>query len=229
MRYLVKAVLLINFAAIHTTTMALTHLLYELATRPEYVQPLRDEVEEVIKQEGWTKSAASKLRKLDSFIKETMRLSEFSIFITHRKVLKDFTFSNGMTIPVGCTVTLPFTGINTDPEHYSDPETFDGFRFERMREQEGEDLKHQFVTLDLEYMLFGHGNHVCPGRFFAAMELKYMLAHVLLNYDVKMANGQGRPANWTFGSLAMPNSKAEVMFRKRREVPDVQMGTDNLN
>jgi hypothetical protein len=44
-------------------------------------------------------------------------------------------------------------------ENYTDPEVFDGFRFERMREQEGESLKHQIVTLDLEYILFGHGRH----------------------------------------------------------------------
>ena len=60
-------------------------------------------------------------------------------------------------------------------------------------------------------------NYYSPGRFFAATELKVMLAHVILNYDVKMANGQGRPANWVFETMAMPDIKAEVMFRKRRE------------
>lgn len=217
MRHFVNAVLLINFAAIHTTTIAFTHVLYELATRPEYVQPMRDEVEEVIKQEGWTKSAVHKLVKLDSFIKETMRLSDFSILTMQRKALKDFTFSNGMTVPAGCTLAIPFYVINNDPENYSDPKAFDGFRFERMRKQEGENLKHQIVTLDLEYILFGHGRHACPGRFFVATELKVMLAHVLLNYDVKMPNGRGRPANWEIGNTSVPDPRAEVMFRKRRE------------
>ena len=54
-----------------------------------------------------------------------------------------------------------------------------------------------------------------PGRFFAANELKAILAHILLNYDVKMANGGGRPENMWFGRSALPNTKAEMLFRKR--------------
>ena len=54
-----------------------------------------------------------------------------------------------------------------------------------------------------------------PGRFFAANELKTMLAHVLLNYDVKMANGDKRPSNLRFSALAMPDTAAELLFRKR--------------
>ena len=43
-----------------------------------------------------------------------------------------------------------------------------------------------------------------------------MLAHILLNYDVKMAlDGQGRPANWVFGITPVPDRKAEVMLAPR--------------
>ena len=42
-----------------------------------------------------------------------------------------------------------------------------------------------------------------------------MLAHILLNYDVKMADGGGRPADVWHGRSASPNTKAEVLFRKR--------------
>ncbi|KAM6493875.1 hypothetical protein JOM56_010236, partial [Amanita muscaria] len=54
-----------------------------------------------------------------------------------------------------------------------------------------------------------------PGRFFAATELKVMLAHILLNYDVQMANGGGRPANRVFEQDSMPDPTAQVVFRKR--------------
>ncbi|KAF8662735.1 hypothetical protein AX14_007030 [Amanita brunnescens Koide BX004] len=85
-----------------------------------------------------------------------------------------------------------------------------------MRGKEGEpQSKHSLVSLDLDYLLFGHGRHACPGRFFVANELKAMLAHILLNYDVKMANGGGRPEDMWFGRSSLPNTKAEVLFRKR--------------
>ena len=50
------------------------HALYYLASLPEYVQPLREEVEEVVKSEGWTKAGLDQMHKLDSFIKESQRL-----------------------------------------------------------------------------------------------------------------------------------------------------------
>jgi cytochrome P450 len=46
-----------------------------LATYPEYVQPLREEIEAVIQEQGWSKASVAKMTKLDSFVKETMRLS----------------------------------------------------------------------------------------------------------------------------------------------------------
>ena len=57
---------------------------------------------------------------------------------------------------------------------------------------------------------------ISPGRFFVANELKAMLAHVLLNYDIKMADGRGRPENWQFGIYTGPDMKAKILFRKRR-------------
>ncbi len=35
---------------------------------------MREEVEAVISEEGWTKAAMGKLRKVDSFIKESLRM-----------------------------------------------------------------------------------------------------------------------------------------------------------
>jgi hypothetical protein len=46
-----------------------------LASHPEYIQPLREEVEIVVGKEGWTKTAMSQLVKMDSFFKEAMRLN----------------------------------------------------------------------------------------------------------------------------------------------------------
>ncbi|KAF8343222.1 cytochrome P450 [Amanita rubescens] len=211
---LVTRMLLLNFVSIHTTTMAFTNALFNLATRPEYLQPMREEVEAVINEEGWTKSAIGKLRKLDSFLKESQRLSP-GLFSVRRKVIKDFTFSNGVTVPAGFNIVIPHGCVHHDSEYYSDPEVFDGFRFSKMREKEGESTKHGMVTPTTGFLTFGQGRHACPGRFFAVNEVKTMLAYVLLNYDVKMANDGGRPSEVWFGTMATLDPKAEVMFRKR--------------
>ena len=45
-------------------------------------------------------------------------------------------------------------------DNYVDPEIFDGLRFEKMRGEEGElQSKYSLVSLDLSYLLFGHGRH----------------------------------------------------------------------
>lgn len=77
-------------------------------------------------------------------------------------------------------------------------------------------LKHYMVTPNLDYLIFGHGRHACPGRFFAVNELKLMMAHLLLTYDVKFADDrQVPPAPRWYGVHIIPNSKAEVVFCAR--------------
>jgi hypothetical protein len=53
-------------------------------------------------------------------------------------------------------------------------------------------------------------------RFFAAMELKAMLAHILVNYDVKAETEGVRPPDLCFGLLRMPNAKGKIWIRKRQ-------------
>jgi hypothetical protein len=43
---------------------------------PEYLQPLREEVESIVKEQGWTKASLINMRKLDSFLHEALRLSD---------------------------------------------------------------------------------------------------------------------------------------------------------
>jgi hypothetical protein len=45
---------------------------------PEYIQPLREEVESIVEEQGWTKASIFKMRKLDSFLREALRFNSFS-------------------------------------------------------------------------------------------------------------------------------------------------------
>jgi cytochrome P450 len=70
----------ISFAAIHTTTMGGSNALFDLAAHPQYIKPLREEIESVIAEEGYAdgrllKTSMPKLRKLDSFIRESQRIN----------------------------------------------------------------------------------------------------------------------------------------------------------
>ena len=58
---------------------------------------------------------------------------------------------------------------------------------------------------------------VSPGRFFAASELKFMLAHVVVTYDVKLEDNAMYPPSWHIGTFIAANPRAKVMFRNRSD------------
>ena len=55
-----------------------------------------------------------------------------------------------------------------------------------------------------------------PGRFFAANELKAMMAYIVMNYDVKLEQEGVRPPNVYAGFVVAPNPTAKVLFRKHQ-------------
>ena len=159
------------------TWKTFTHAIYNLAAHPEYTQPLREEIEGIVATDGWTKASVMKMRKLDSFLKESMRmhplgysnpppfpsvqrtLTNIYVVGNGRVAVKDYTFSNGMNVPRGTAVYTPAHPIQYDERIYVDPLVFDGFRFSRMREREGESAKHHASNTSTEFLNFGHGQH----------------------------------------------------------------------
>ncbi|KIK57169.1 hypothetical protein GYMLUDRAFT_46414 [Collybiopsis luxurians FD-317 M1] len=213
---IVSRVLVINFAAIHTTSVTFTNSLYYLAANPHIVQPLREEVQACVEKHGWTKAAMGQMRKLDSYMKEVQRLVGVSGLGMSRMAMKDFTFSDGTVVPAGTMVHTVSYALHHDAEVYEDPESLNAFRFSNMRVKEGEGFKHQMVAQDPSYALFGSGGrHMCPGRFFAVNELKALLGHVLVTYDIKFENNRGVPPPHWDGAGCTPNRTALVMFKKR--------------
>lgn len=60
--------------SIHPTSDLLVQVVLNLAARPEFLQPMRDEVIHVLNKYGWKKVALTELRLIDSFCKETQRV-----------------------------------------------------------------------------------------------------------------------------------------------------------
>ncbi|TFK48297.1 cytochrome P450 [Heliocybe sulcata] len=206
----------VNVAAIHTISHTFTHSCYYLAANQQFIGPIRKEVEEVIGADGWTKGAFGKLVLLDSFLREVLRLNGAQALSLNRIALKDYTFSDGTFVPKGtnlCACSLP---VHTDPGVYERPQEFDPFRFARMVKEEGAAGKHLFVTTSLDYLPWGHGSHACPGRFFAANQLKLMLAHLLLNYDIELEQPGIVPPRMWFEAAVIPHQTARLLYRKRQ-------------
>ncbi|KAF8183275.1 cytochrome P450 [Mycena galopus ATCC 62051] len=211
---LVRRILTLNLAA-HNTWMSMTAALYDLENYPEYVLPLREEAERVVAEQGWTRTSISNMHIIDSFL----------LGMGRQVVAKNsFTFSGGTTLPYGLFLSVPGHNVNSDPTVYEKPELFDGFRFSRMREerengsrtcQETGIFTHHMVTTSPNHVVYGHGRHACPGQFFAALQLKTALAHILINYDVKAEIEGVRPLDHEFSLFKVPNTRGQIYIRKR--------------
>ncbi|KAJ7078772.1 cytochrome P450 [Mycena epipterygia] len=216
---LVTRILSLNMAAIHTTSLTFTHALYDLAAYPEYIPAMREEAARAVRDFGWSTAALANMHKIDSFLRESQRLNGIHIVNMMRKVVKPggYTMSDGTVLPPGAFVSVAARAAHHDPEFYGSPYVFDGFRFAKMREGDGagEGFKHHFVTTGVDYLAFGLGKHACPGRFFAAVESKAMLAHVVLNYDVKLEAEGVRPPDAEFAGMRLPNMEGRVCVRRR--------------
>ncbi|KAJ0108710.1 Ent-kaurene oxidase [Diaporthe amygdali] len=188
----------VSMAAIHTTTNAANDTLCELIIRPALMREVRDEIIRVLSDNGgiFTPHALFELKLLDSVLRETQRFNGSGKIRFPRWVKKPITLKDGTYIPRGYFIEAPYTAIVSDPELYPDSEVFDPYRFLNLRNGKTEDKinyssreQYQFVNVAKENMGFGFGRHACPGRFFAAAELKLILANIILHYDLRMPNG----------------------------------------
>ncbi|KAI1470017.1 ent-kaurene oxidase [Daldinia caldariorum] len=240
-----KIQLLLGAASIHTTSNLTTDCIYDLAVHQDMQEILREEAREVFfDDEAWErKDSMGKLKKLDSFIKESQRLSgNVTSFI--RKVIKPIDLSDGTHLPAGTNLLAPMAGIAVDPRYYPNPEVFDGLRFWKLRQHQhspspssspspspspaaftaadehtpNANGRWQFTSIGDTAMNFGLGKHACPGRFFAGCEIKMVLAYLLLRYDIKLRDGDGRPPPNMFMMTKGPSMTAEVLFRRRSAV-----------
>ncbi|KAI5918729.1 ent-kaurene oxidase [Camillea tinctor] len=214
----------LSMAAIHTTTLTVTMILYDLVVRPDIIDELRKEITSVLETTDgvMTTHALFEMKLLDSVMKESQRVNPASLIRFQRWVAKPVTLSDGTHLPAGVMIEYPHALAVQDPFSYENPEKFDAHRFMNLRNGTSKDLlgyknkeQHQFVTVTKDFMHFGYGRHACPGRFFAANEIKLILARILLAYDMKMPDGlTERYANLKMGTDQMPDATKDILFRK---------------
>lgn len=206
-------------AAIHTTSDLLTQAMLNLCSHPEIVEPLRQEIVDVLSKFGLQKVALTELRLLDSFFKETQRLKPIGMSSMHRSALKDVELPGGIRIKKGEHIAVSSHRM-WDPKEYKEPDTFDAYRYIERRKIPGYENKSLLVSTSPDHMGFSHGKHACPGRFFAANEVKIAMIHILLKYDLKIKDPSY--AQWKcFGVNMVTNPEAKIMFKSR--VPEFDL------
>ncbi|KAK7178809.1 cytochrome P450 [Paraphaeosphaeria sporulosa] len=222
-QFLASIQLKIMFAALHTSAAAPAQLIFDLCHMPEYIEPLRQEIEDVLRDYSGvpSKPALMKMYKLDSFMKESQRQNPLLLTTFERVITRDYKMSDGFIIPKGTTIGVPAQAIAMDPNLFVNPTNFDGFRFSNIRATANNAQtagRAQWAASNLESMAFGYGRHACPGRFFAGHEIKQIMIYLLMNYDFRFVEGtKGRPENVRVETQLIPNHETKIEMRTRRK------------
>ncbi|KAI5923016.1 cytochrome P450 [Camillea tinctor] len=179
------------------------------------------------------KPALARLRGVDSALRETLRLHAF----VERGVVKMVRPAEGVELPPancngngngngngdgntntrlprGTKVGVSGYCVHRDAEVYADPERYDAFRFVGAGGEGKGKGNERLVHTSETFMSFSHGAHACPGRFFAANQLKIALAHIVWLYEIEPI--ARRPENkWFFGHIAPP-MRDTLRVRRRK-------------
>lgn len=202
--------------------------LYASPDREEVLEGLVAECKRVSAQHDGlrTREAVESLYRIDSTIRESMRVSDVAVTALARDVVgKPLDIGNGIQIPRGTRVVYPTQAVHQDPDHYTDPLLFDAFRFSRPFEgtshgsgakglgENGEE-RVQLTTISPSFLAFGYGKHACPGRWFATQTMKQALAGIVQNYEIEITN---RPKTRPVVQNMMVPPTGTMMRYRRKE------------
>ncbi|KID93365.1 cytochrome P450, partial [Metarhizium majus ARSEF 297] len=185
--YQLNALIGTGRASLFTTGVTVSYLIYDLATRPEFIEPLRDEV---------------------------LALRDARLMGTIRKVLQPLELSDGTVLPVGTLLGVNTQDAVFKHTSLENPEVFDGLRFYNLRLRPGNEKKFQAVTTGPDHLVFGYGPQACPGRFFAVHEVKVVLSLILSRYEFKLSKHVESLMARAIGIMTQTNGSVEYLFRR---------------
>ncbi|XP_029102591.1 cytochrome P450 3A30-like [Scleropages formosus] len=162
------------FAGYETSSTSLTFLAYNLATNPDVMKKLQNEIDKVFPNKApVTYDELMQMKYLDMVFNETMRI--FPVGGRIERVCKKTVEINGITIPKDTIVMIPIYPLHRDPDLWTDPEVFKPERF----------CKENKESIDpYAYMPFGAGPRNCIGMRFAIVLIKLAIVEILQNFSI---------------------------------------------
>ncbi|XP_016361510.1 cytochrome P450 3A30-like [Sinocyclocheilus anshuiensis] len=158
-----------------TTSTTLTYLLYNLATNPDCLEKLLEEIDTNFPPDTpITYDALMKIDYLEMAINESMRLLPTTPRL--ERVCKKTVELNGVTIPKDTLVGIPTYVLCRDPQLWESP---DEFRPERFSPESKSEIN-QYI-----FMPFGLGPRNCIGMRFAQMIMKLLVVKLLQNFSIE--------------------------------------------
>uniref|UniRef100_V9KPX3 Cytochrome P450, family 4, subfamily F, polypeptide 22 n=1 Tax=Callorhinchus milii TaxID=7868 RepID=V9KPX3_CALMI len=162
-----------------TTASAISWALYNLARHPEYQEKCREEIAQLLKENGsedleW--DHLSQMPFTTMCIKESLRLHP-AVTTVARSCTEDIRLPDGRIIPKGNICLISIYGTHHNPTVWPEPEVYNPDRFSP--ENSETRSSHAFVP-------FSTGPRNCIGQNFAMAELKVAVALTLHRFRLKL-------------------------------------------
>ncbi|KAG5278346.1 hypothetical protein AALO_G00097960 [Alosa alosa] len=202
--------LIFIFAGYETTSSTLSFLFYNLATNPEALEKLQQEVDQVFPDKAPVSyEGVMQMEYLDSVLNETLRI--FPVVPRVERVSKRTVDINGIAIPKGTVVMVPVYVLHRDPDVWSDPESFKPERFSKENKE----------SIDpYTYMPFGLGPRNCIGMRFALVSMKLVVVEVLQRFTVATCEETQVPVELDNQGLLAPKEPIKLKLIPRTSSHD---------
>ena len=203
--------LTVLFAGQHTSAVLATWTGLELMRAPSYLARVRDEIQDVYREEGaMTLASLKRQAALEHAVRECERLHPPLIMLI-RKVLKSVRYGDHH-VPAGTLAMVSPAVSHRLPHVFADPERFSPERFDPPA---CEDKQHQYALIG-----FGGGKHVCMGKHFAYLQLKAIWTVLLDRFDFHLDTEFPAPnyGSWVTG----PKAPCRLRYRRRSQASIVQ-------
>ncbi|KAL5198165.1 hypothetical protein ABZP36_001677 [Zizania latifolia] len=168
------------FAGQETTSHLLTWTMFLLSTHPEWQEKLREEVAVECGDQVPTSDMLTKLKLVNMFLLETLRLYS-PVLLIERRAGSDLELgSSGVRVPKGTILTIPIATIHRDKDVWGDDA--DEFRPERFENGVSRAANHPNALLS-----FSSGPRACIGQNFAMIEAKVIIAMILQRFSFTLS------------------------------------------
>ncbi|XP_016116666.1 cytochrome P450 3A56-like [Sinocyclocheilus grahami] len=194
------------FAGYETTSSTLSFFFYNLATNPEAMKKLQEEIDQTFADKAPVDyEAVMNMEYLDAALHESLRL--FPVAGRLERVCKKTVDINGLLIPKDMVVMIPTYALHRDPDYWSDPESFKPERF----------TKDNNESIDpYMYMPFGLGPRNCIGMRFAQVTMKLAIVEILQRFDISVCDQTQVPLELGINGFLSPKEPIKLKLKPRK-------------
>jgi tenellin biosynthesis cytochrome P450 monooxygenase len=177
----------------------------------------------------WRRNNVARMVFADSAARESLRLNTVPTRALVRQVMVDgLKTDTGLPLPKGALVSFVSQPMHTDPDLFPDPNTYDPFRFVRLRDidntangdktppsvdTDGIRSPHAFLSTS-NLLVFGRGRNSCPGRYLVDFQLKMLISYLFTHYDVKPLEKDKVERKWLLEFIYPPTGVKMVVKRR---------------